>query len=240
MAVPPIDPPPKAIIFDLDDTLCDYRAAREARLRIAFALGCGEGAGAMNNADLGAMIARSIEMHPHGADHFRELFASFDMAESAADRAAEWYRENRFHALDLFPQAMEVLRTVRMVSLCDETSAARSIGIITNGPTEVQRAKIELLGLSGLVDYVVISEEFGVAKPEPAIFEEALRLAGVASHEAVFVGDSPEFDIAGAYAAGIPTIWVNPRGDQWPGPGKEPQFELRTLAELPALVGSPR
>ena len=98
---------------------------------------------------------------------------------------------------------------VREACLTDDPKADRPIGIVTNGPTEVQRAKLELLGIDRLVDFVLVSEEFGVAKPDPAIFREALRLAGVKPEEAIFVGDSVEFDMAGARAAGIPTVWVN-------------------------------
>ena len=68
----PLDPRPKAIIFDLDDTLCDYATAREARLRRAFTLFPHGGIKTSDGVDLDRMIAESIQMHPHGADHFGE------------------------------------------------------------------------------------------------------------------------------------------------------------------------
>jgi putative hydrolase of the HAD superfamily len=177
-------------------------------------------------------------MHPHGADHFEELFARFGIADArAASAAADWYRQNRFHGLRLFPETEAVFSAVRNAVLDDGTQATRPIGIVTNGPTEVQRAKLQLLGIDPLVDFVLVSEEFGVAKPEPEIFREALRLAGVTPVEAVFVGDSAEFDIAGAQAAGIPTVWVNRHQRPWPGPGPAPTRQIRTLAELPQLLG---
>ena len=115
----------------------------------------------------------------------------------------------------------------------DDPRAARPIGIVTNGPTEVQHAKLELLGIDRLVDFVLVSEEFGVAKPDPAIFREALRLAGVRPEEAIFVGDSVEFDMAGARAAGIPTIWLNRQQRPWTELGPPPTREIRSLADLP-------
>jgi putative hydrolase of the HAD superfamily len=120
----------------------------------------------------------------------------------------------------------------------EDPRAVRPIGIVTNGPTEVQRAKLELLEVDRLVDFVLVSEEFGAAKPDPEIFREALRLAGVKQEEAIFVGDSVEFDMAGARAAGIPTVWVNRDERPWTEPGPPPSRQIRSLAELPQLLGA--
>ena len=146
---------------------------------------------------------------------------------SVAAAAADWYRKNRFHGLRLFPETEAVFATVRSAVSADDAKAARPIGIVTNGPTEVQRAKLDLLGIDRLVDFVLVSEEFGVAKPDPQIFREALRLAGVRPEEAVFVGDSAEFDMAGARAAGIPTVWVNRHQRPWTEPGPPPTRQIR-------------
>jgi HAD superfamily hydrolase (TIGR01509 family) len=238
MAPRPLDPRPTAVIFDLDDTLCDYASAREARLRRAFTLSpCAITSG--ESIDLDRMIAESIQMHPHGADHFAELFARFGITDAgAASAAADWYRKYRFHGLRLFPETEAVFSSVRKAVSDDCSKAARPIGIVTNGPAEVQHAKLKLLGIDRLVDFVLVSEEFGVAKPDPGIFREALRLAGVAAEDAVFVGDSAEFDIAGGQAAGIPTVWVNRDRRPWKGPGPPPTRQIHTLAELPQLVGA--
>jgi HAD superfamily hydrolase (TIGR01509 family) len=238
MAPQPLDPRPKAVIFDLDDTLCDYASAREARLRRAFTLSR-DGDQLQEAIDLDRMIAESIQMHPHGADHFEELFARFGIADAGVARAAaDWYRKNRFHGLRLFPGVTAVFSIVRDAVSTDDPKAARPIGIVTNGPTEVQRAKLELLEIDRLVDFVLVSEEFGVAKPDPEIFHEALRLAGVKPEEAIFVGDSVEFDMAGAWAAGIPTVWVNRHGRPWTEAGPPPTRQIRSLADLPQLLGT--
>jgi HAD superfamily hydrolase (TIGR01509 family) len=239
MAPQPLDPKPKAVFFDLDDTLCDYAAAREARLRRAFTLSADGGIRSREPIDLDRVIAESIRMHPHGADHFAELFARFGIGDTGeAKAAADWYRKNRFHSLRLFPEVETVFSRVREAVSHDDPRAVRPIGIVTNGPTEVQYAKLELLGIDRLVDFVLVSEEFGVAKPDPAIFHEALRLAGVRPEEAIFVGDSVEFDMAGARAAGIPTVWLNRQQQPWRDPAPPPTRETRFLAELPHLLGA--
>ena len=63
-------------------------------------------------------------------------------------------------------------------------------------------------GLDGLVDGAVSSAEYGIAKPDPAIFEHALALAGVTAGEAWHVGDSADADVVGARAAGVEPIYV--------------------------------
>lgn len=234
----PLDPTPRAILFDLDDTLCDYSTAREARLRYAFSLDAAGLPRPQPLPDLDLMIAESIKMHPHGVDHFEALFRKFGLEDpGVAEAAARWYRENRFHRLAYFPNAEDVLRAVRRVEGSPEV--VRPVGIITNGPTEVQRAKIDLLGVAELVDFILVSEEFGAAKPDASIFEDALNRTGVAAEETVFVGDSPEHDMAGAYSAGIPTIWVNNVQQAWSMPFPAPDREVRSVLDVPALVGAP-
>ena len=238
MAQRPLDPLPKAVLFDLDDTLCDYATAREARLRRAFTLEPDAGRRVREGIVLDQMIAESIQMHPHGADHFVDLFARFGAADpSEAHAAADWYRANRFYELRLFPDVREVFREVRAALRSRAPRAARPLGIVTNGPAEVQRAKLALLAMVDLVDFAVVSEEFGVAKPDPTIFREALRLSGVSAGDAVFVGDSAEFDMAGARAAGIASVWVNRNDLPWTESGPRPARQIRSLGELPRLVG---
>lgn len=223
----PIVPTPRAILFDLDDTLCDYASARTLRLRRAFSLDLADETPADVAAQIERMIAESVEMHPHGVEHFPALFARFGRSADAAAAAARWYQTHRFHGLALFADAVTTLTAVR----------PRRVALITNGPTEVQRDKIALLEVAPLVDAIVVSEEFGAWKPDPAIFHEALRLIGSTPAEAIFVGDSAEHDIAGAQAAGIRSVWVN-RGDQpWRHPAPPPDYEISSLTALLSLLG---
>jgi putative hydrolase of the HAD superfamily len=219
----------RLILFDLDDTLCDYAGARVVRLRTAFSRAT---ASLPPDAlDLDRLIAESIAIHPHGIDHFPALLARYGVADADSVTAAQtWYRVNRFYGLALFPDALETLTRTRSVRL------GRKVGLVTNGPAEVQRAKIELLGLTDHVDFALVSGEFGAAKPDPAIFVEALRLGDALPHETLFIGDSPEFDIAGAKASGLTAVWVNRTGRPWSEPGEPPDYEVTDLTALAALL----
>ena len=226
------DPVPRVILLDLDDTICDYSTARERRLRIALA----DAAGLPQSApELDSLIQASIAMQPHGAEHFRELLAEHGFPRGhRVDAAISWYRANRFHGLDLFPDSLAVLSKLRRGP---DGQRNRPLGIITNGPAEVQRDKVALLQLRDLVDFVIISGEFGASKPDPAIYTEALNRAGASAAETVFVGDSAEHDIAGAHASGLRSVWINRHGAPWTSPGRAPDRQIRHIGELPGLVG---
>lgn len=220
----------KLVLFDVDDTLCDYAGARDLRLRHAFtaAFAARRGGGV----DLDEVVAESIAIHPHGTDHFEELLTRYGVESAdAIAEARDWYQSNRFYGLRLFPDAIPTLTAARR--------EGRAVGLITNGPADIQRAKIELLGLTRHIDFALISGELGIAKPDPAIFEEALHRAGVTAREALFIGDSPEFDIAGARAAGIRAIWVNRTGRPWSHPSCPPDREVTDLRSLHAHFAAP-
>ena len=65
--------------------------------------------------------------------------------------------------------------------------------------------------LDAHIDVLVVSEEVGVSKPDPKIFEVALERLGISADKAVMIGDSWAADVAGALAADIRPIWFNPR-----------------------------
>ena len=108
------------------------------------------------------------------------------------------------------------------------------LAIITNGPSDLQRRKIEYFDLEERVDWVVVSGELGVDKPEPAIFEHALGLAGVGAGRAAHVGDSLTSDVAGANRAGLLPIWVETRFPRDHGDGEEfrPAATIQHVREL--------
>lgn len=80
--------------------------------------------------------------------------------------------------------------------------------IISNGFIEVQYEKIERSGLKDLFAHVVLSEEVGCQKPNPHIFEMALKKNGVEAEDVLMIGDSWSSDIQGAKNAGIDQMWV--------------------------------
>jgi putative hydrolase of the HAD superfamily len=86
--------------------------------------------------------------------------------------------------------------------------------LVTNGTARQQDKKIRHTGLDRYVADWVISEEVGVSKPNPRIFSLAAQRVRMRLQDAWVVGDSPEADIGGAAAVGLPSVWLH-RGREW-------------------------
>lgn len=86
--------------------------------------------------------------------------------------------------------------------------------VVTNGPADLDEARIRRTGLDQYVADWVISEQAGVSKPNPRIFALAAQRVRMRLGGAWVVGDSPEADIGGAAALGLPSVWLH-RGREW-------------------------
>jgi len=118
-------------------------------------------------------------------------------------------------------------------ALADLRADGWAVGVVTNGPP-TQREKVERTGLSPLVDACCISEELGVAKPDPRIFAEAARRCGF-ERASVMVGDTAVPDVAGGQAAGLATVWLD-RGRRWEEVGFAPDVVVADVIEAIRLL----
>ncbi|MFY0599504.1 MAG: YjjG family noncanonical pyrimidine nucleotidase [Cyclobacteriaceae bacterium] len=106
------------------------------------------------------------------------------------------------------------------------------MSIITNGFEDVQKVKLESSGLDKFFTHLITSESMGKKKPEPAIFQHALKLAGVKSHEAVMIGDNLKADVEGAKGANILPIFYDPIGTV----KSDCQWQISHLSELMKIL----
>ncbi len=110
------------------------------------------------------------------------------------------------------------------------------LAILSNGTPEMLEAGVASAGLGGWLEAVLSVEEVGIFKPAPEVYMLATRRLGLAAREIAFLS-SNAWDAHGAASFGFVTIWVNRGGaprERLPG---ELAAEIRTLAELPALLG---
>ncbi|MBN1786588.1 MAG: HAD family hydrolase [Candidatus Methanofastidiosa archaeon] len=84
-----------------------------------------------------------------------------------------------------------------------------SLGVISNGDSRDQREKLYSTGIATYFKAIVISEDIGMAKPNPLIFSHALEILGIGAHEAVYVGDDIKADIEGARNAGMLDVYID-------------------------------
>ncbi len=127
----------------------------------------------------------------------------------------------------LMPHAREVLEYLK---------PRYRIYILSNGFAELQSRKMQSAGIAHYFDGVVLSEDIGVNKPHRAIFDHALRVAGVTADRALMIGDNYEVDIKGAHGAGIDQVFYNVAGLDVSGEVLIPTHTIGSLLELKEIV----
>jgi 5'-nucleotidase len=148
--------------------------------------------------------------------------------------------------LNVSPQSLNSAFLSTMADISTPLEGARSLlnslkdkiklGIITNGFTELQKARLERTELKNHFDIVVISEEVGFAKPHPGIFNHALtKMGSPARTQVLMVGDTLESDIQGGINAGLDTCWLN-RNNRIALEDIRPNYQVSSLKELEALL----
>ncbi|EJS07849.1 MULTISPECIES: HAD family hydrolase [Bacillus] len=132
--------------------------------------------------------------------------------ESLFDEFAPKYRLPRNYIQDFWNENLPKCFSIDQNTILFLNHIKRhfKVGIITNGSTQRQKAKIMDTGLNEYFDTIIISEEVGFSKPDKRIFELALNKLNVQSEDVLFVGDDLEKDIAGCQNANIKGIWFNP------------------------------
>lgn len=93
-------------------------------------------------------------------------------------------------------------------------------------------AELRRAGVLELFAAVVISSDGPHIKPSPVLFHQALAAVAAPPSAALFVGDSLRYDIGGAIAAGLDSVWINPSEAARPSGSPVPTFEVRSLLEL--------
>ncbi len=230
-------PDVQGLLFDLDDTITDFRSASD----VAFSKAFGEVA-----LEHGVPIERMREvymdlfeefytMHLQGLINLEEFriyrfSRMFELLELPVDERfldmCVAFEETYEGSLQTFPGAMEVLT---------ELAAVYPMGLISNGPTDAQWFKIEKFRLDDIFDVVLVSGQIGMAKPDPNIFYVAMSGIRSEPSNTVMVGNSLEHDFKGAMNAGCRFVWADhlrePLPESWP----QPAAVVNSLTELRPL-----
>ena len=218
----------QAVVFDLDGTLLDRRRSFERFVRDQW-----DRFEFLQPVDQAQYVQTLVERDRDGYAPRKELFtgmvAQFELPSGLAETLLNDYRAGFPSACLLFPDAAQTLSSLRASGL--------KLGLITNGSVRMQGRKLECLALSPMFDTILISDAEGVSKPDPRIFRRALERLNADPAQAVFVGDHPEIDVAGARAAGIRAIW---RRDPNVSGVVEADAVIDELADLLALFGLER
>lgn len=151
---------------------------------------------------------------------------SYTALSALAEQMSEDFLHLTTKYFSLLPGAEELVRYL---------AKKYPLTVVTNGFIEVQYEKFDKSGLRNCFSHIVLSEEVGCQKPNPRIYEEALRMNGVSAEEAVMIGDSWNSDIQGAINAGIDQIWVRKSQDSLPE-GQSATYLVHTLSDVMEIL----
>lgn len=134
-----------------------------------------------------------------------------------------------FLSLEAFPEMPAMLGRLKAAGL--------KTAILSNGSPRMLQAAVDNAGIGDLLDHVLSVEEAGVFKPHPKVYRLAVDRLGLAA-EAISFQSSNAWDAYAASAFGMRVVWCNRYGhrrERLPG---APDREIRTLADLPQLLGA--
>lgn len=221
------------VFFDLDNTLLDFDWAERRALSAAFREQGIEPEPELLKRynEINRIYWEKLENGLLTRDQvllqrFQALFLEKGI-DAPAETISKRYEELLSFGYRYLPGAEEVLKTLH---------GSYALYLASNGSAPVQAARIKSSGIGRFFDGIFISEELGADKPTLEYFERCFaRIPDFDPACAVMVGDSLTSDIRGGIRAGLITCWYNPSGRK-PDRDISPDYEIRTLEELPALL----
>ncbi len=216
----------EAVLFDLDGTLFDRRSSFRGFVRNQM----GRLPALFTDVDARDYLATLERLDRNGyapkAEVFEAAASEFSLPAGASRTLLDDFEQNFPDTLTPMKGMVETLETLRALGL--------RTGLITNGRVMMQTRKIDGLGLRPLLHLIVISEALGLRKPHPGIFEHAVDALAVAPHEAVYVGDNPDADVAGSRDVGMISVWFRDPFYELP---TDAHFVIDELTELAGIIG---
>ncbi|MGB2983214.1 MAG: HAD family hydrolase [Candidatus Bipolaricaulia bacterium] len=204
---------PEAVVFDLDATLCHYtisvvevieRALQRVGLPSDRFGPVEQLADAYNRAWWSSEETLRLPTDELRCRAWVSISKDRDVDETTAVRVSDAYsairRETGIRLYEGVPSLLADLRR------------DHQIGILTNGPSDMQWEKLRNLDLPPAVDAIVVAGDLGIFKPDPRPFRQVLATLGTSPAAAVFVGDSYEHDMVGAHGVGMRTVWIRTNG----------------------------
>ena len=226
----------EAVVFDLDGTLCYYPLSVEEVFLEAFRRA---GITPETLGDLAELAARYAEL-------WSEVRATVQSTAQIRLKIIERLcHERGAEGLEYAARLSDAYGAVRDESgvrpfddvgaLLSDLRERYKLGLLTNGPSDIQWEKIRSLGFGDVFDAIVVAGDVGIYKPDVRVFEALLHRLQVRAATALFVGDAYEMDIIGAHRAGMRTAWIR-NGEAASGGNAVPNLEVNNATALRGLL----
>ncbi len=200
----------KAVIFDLDDTLYDYKTCDTKATNALLCYLKDKLDIPPEQGKLCLQQAKKIVKEQLGnvaASHNRILYTQI-LSELCGLKPAQYAYEMYEIYWNAMLEKMKPYPYVKKLwSILKENQI--KIAILTDLTAQIQHRKLIKMGLQNNVDCLVTSEEAGAEKPDKVMFQKIMKKLGCQKDEVILIGDSLEKDILGAKAFGIPSIWFS-------------------------------
>jgi putative hydrolase of the HAD superfamily len=233
---------PKAIFFDMDDTILDdYAVSDRSWEQVCRSVASHIETLGLDADNLLAEIReirvwfwndpernrqRGLDLRAARQEIFSLALARLGIEDAAlVSEVVDSYMALKSATVELIPGALDTLRRLRQEGF--------RLALITNGNAQEQRAKVERAELEPLFEFVLIAGEFGVSKPDQRVFRHTLKQMDVLPAETWMVGDNLLNDVGGAQAVGIYGVWVDGQGTGLPEHSPvRPDRTVRSIVEL--------
>ncbi|NGP89993.1 HAD family hydrolase [Fodinibius halophilus] len=223
------------IYFDLDDTLLNHKAAEQAGLQDVhsnFALfeevtpsELIDEYHEVNSEQWGLYSRGEVNRSELQRNRFEKTLQNLQLDVARYEEVGNYYMQCYRNHWQWVDGAKEVYLKI---------AEHYPVGILTNGFAETQRLKFEEFGLYESANHTVISEDVGVLKPDPKVFDHATQEAGVAKDDILYVGDSFSSDIEGGSQYGWNTAWFTTNGE--PEKHAKADFAFKEFEQLEQLL----
>ena len=237
---------PKAIIFDLDDTLINSNRRQAWHQTVRGFAQRLQGRDADTVATAIADTAEEFWADPECNRKWglripegrlvllKKAFLSVGLNDAdLMEDLTSAFVASRETTLALFPGAREALEQLAEQSV--------RLAMLTNGDSDTQRKKIERFNLAKYFEYIQVQGEFGVGKPDVAAFQNVMDMLELSAEEIWMVGDNLELDMAAAQRIGIWSIWHDHAGNGLPANhAVRPDHVISSIPEVPALLAAVR
>ena len=224
----------KAILFDIDDTLLDFRKSSELSLKEACA-------------DFKIPYSEDILI-----TFFETTFELWSRIESGTLSRPELYKvrwNNVFSKLGisfdgiLFEKAFRSHLYEKAIPVSGATEILKSLYgryilcVASNAPFEQQINRLNSSGMLEYISHVFISEKIGYEKPSPLFFDFCIKeLSPLSKNEVLIVGDSLNADILGGSSYGIKTCWLDRGFSHNSSSDVKPDFTVTSLSEVENIL----